>query len=290
MSYKIENLKGLFMRDFIKLWDMFAALDWTNNKAAILRYANDFCYLYPVENLPVLEKKQLIGIQEYYDILEKNTFNFCNNKPATNALLWGARGCGKSSIVKAICYAYTSLYPLLRIFEIESKDISMLPLLFDCMRKSEYKFIVFCDDLTFMPNTEIYQGLKSAIDGSILQQATNIIVYATSNLRHLVAENAESNMLHTQDCVHELLALSDRFPLQISFYNHGQKEYLATLSHIIQQENPLLTQDIQAKIMQEIKQDSLNFATKIGNANPRTAKNYYMIHYNKIMKLIADNT
>ena len=278
------------MRDFMALWNMFVELDWRKHKAAILRYAHRFCYLHAVDSIPSIDEKQLIGVQEYYNTLSLNTLNFCTNKPATNALLWGARGCGKSSIIKAICYNYTSLYPSLRIFEIESKDISMLPLLFDCMRKSEYKFIVFCDDLTFMPHTEIYQGLKSAIDGSMEQQAANIIVYATSNLRHLIPENIESNILHTQDSVHELLALSDRFPLQIGFYNHGQKEYLDTLSHIIQQENPMLTSDKIAKIMQEIKQDSLNFATKIGNANPRTAKNYYMLCYDKIMKIITNNT
>lgn len=278
------------MRDFRALWDMFVELDWVKHRAAIFRYTHGFCYFHAVENLPIVERGQLIGVEEYYEILSCNTLNFCKNKPATNALLWGARGCGKSSIVKSICHTYTSLYPSLRIFEIESKDISMLPLLFDCMRKSEYKFIVFCDDLTFIQHAETYQGLKIAIDGSMEQQATNIIVYATSNLRHLISENTESNMLHTQDCVHELLALSDRFPLQIGFYNNGQKEYLEALSHIIQQKNPLLAPDIQAKIMQEIKQDSLNFATKLGNANPRTAKNYYMIHYDKIMRLILANT
>lgn len=276
------------MRDFVSLWDMFISVDWSSNRAAILRYTHGFFYFHAVEKLPVVDEKQLIGVQEYYDLLACNTLNFCTHKPATNALLWGARGCGKSSIVKALCNTYASLYPALRIFEIESKDIAMLPLLFDCMRKSEYDFIVFCDDLTFTLNADIYHGLKSAIDGSFEQQAKNIIVYATSNLRHLMPEYTESNMLQTQDYIHELLSLSDRFPLQIGFYNHGKEEYLATLSHIIMQENPTLTHDLHLKVMREIRQDSLNFAAKTGNTNPRTAKNYYKIHYDKIMKLIKD--
>ncbi len=275
------------MYDFKTLLHIFMAVDWQINKAAILRYTHGFCYFHAMQSLPDIKAQGLFGVQEHYEILATNTYNFCEHKHATNALLWGARGCGKSSIVKAVCSTYTHLYQSLRILEIESKDIAILPLLFDCMRQLDYDFIVCCDDLTFASHESIYHGLKSVIDGSIEQQATNIIIYATSNLRHLMPEYTDAHILHTQDSIHETLALSDRFPLKIGFYDNGQKEYLQVLDYIIQQENNPLSPEICKYVMQAIQQDSLNFATKIGNRNPRTAKNYYMIHHAKIMQLIA---
>lgn len=264
-------------------------IDWNTHKAAIFRYSHGFCYFHWVKELPKIDAQKLIGIKENYKLLENNTKNFCENSPATNALLWGARGCGKSSIVKAVCYEYTNKYPHLRILEIDSKDIAILPLLFDCMRLfKEYSFIVFCDDLTFNANTSTYHGLKSTLDGSIEQQAENILMYATSNLRHLIPEKADLNMLHTQDSIHEVLALSDRFPLQIGFYDNGQKEYLEILEYLIRQDNKALSKETIAYIMQEIKQDSINFAAKIGNRNPRTAKSYYALNHTRIFDFIKD--
>lgn len=276
------------MLGFNDLLNLFSTdIEWNTHKAVVFRYSHGFCYFHAIERLPKIDAQKLIGVRENYELLENNTRNFCENSPAANALLWGARGCGKSSIVKAVCYEYANKYPNLRVLEIESKDIAILPLLFDCMRLlREYKFIVFCDDLTFNANTSTYHGLKSTLDGSMEQQAENILIYATSNLRHLMPEKADLNMLHTQDSIHEVLALSDRFPLQIGFYDNGQKEYLEILEHLIREENSDLSQEMIAYIMQEIKQDSLNFATKIGNRNPRTAKSYYALNHARILKLI----
>ncbi|GAB0172350.1 ATP-binding protein [Helicobacter trogontum] len=281
------------MLGFFDLMNLFSndlsrdGMDWKHNKAAVFRHSHGFCYFHAIRKLPRIDAQKLIGVKDNYELLKNNTKNFCENKPAANALLWGARGCGKSSIVKAVCYEYANEYPSLRVLEIESKDIAILPLLFDCMCDlGHYRFIVFCDDLTFNANASTYYGLKSTLDGSMEQQADNILIYATSNLRHLMPEKADLNMLHTQDSIHETLALSDRFPLQIGFYDNGQKEYLEILENLIKQENIAVSQETLSYVMQEIRQDSLNFATKIGNRNPRTAKSYYALNHDRISKLI----
>ena len=246
------------MLGFNDLLNLFSTdIEWNTHKAAVFRYSHGFCYFHAIERLPKIDAQKLIGVKENYELLENNTRNFCENSPAANALLWGARGCGKSSIVKAVCYEYANKYPNLRVLEVESKDIAILPLLFDCMRLlREYKFIVFCDDLTFNTNTSTYHGLKSTLDGSMeatSRKYTHICYFKSAAFN--ARKGGFKHAAYTR-FIHEVLALSDRFPLQIGFYDNGQKEYLEILEHLIREENSDLSQEMITCIMQEISKIS----------------------------------
>ena len=176
----------------------------------------------------------LKGIDRMRDILIENTERFASGLPANNALLWGARGMGKSSLVKA---AHASINldrdpaDRLKLIEIHREDIESLPVLMELLRASEYRFIVFCDDLSFDGNDASYKSLKAVLEGGIEGRPDNVILYATSNRRHLLAremiENERSTAINPGDAVEEKVSLSDRFGLWLGFHRCSQDEYLA---------------------------------------------------------------
>ncbi len=176
----------------------------------------------------------LKGIDRMRDILIENTERFANGLPANNALLWGARGMGKSSLVKA---AHDSLNAgrkpagRLKLIEIHREDIESLPALMDLLRSSSFRFIVFCDDLSFDGNDASYKSLKAVLEGGIEGRPENVILYATSNRRHLLArdmiENERSTAINPGEAVEEKVSLSDRFGLWLGFHRCSQDEYLA---------------------------------------------------------------
>src|SRR6201987_5374087 len=176
----------------------------------------------------------LKGIDRMRDILIENTERFANGLPANNALLWGARGMGKSSLVKA---AHASINldrkpaNRLKLIEIHREDIESLPALMELLRASEYRFIVFCDDLSFDGNDASYKSLKAVLEGGIEGRPDNVILYATSNRRHLLAremiENERSTAINPGEAVEEKVSLSDRFGLWLGFHRCSQDEYLA---------------------------------------------------------------
>ncbi len=176
----------------------------------------------------------LKGIDRMRDILIENTERFANGLPANNALLWGARGMGKSSLVKA---AHASINATarpadrLKLIEIHREDIESLPALMDLLRGSDFRFIVFCDDLSFDGNDASYKSLKAVLEGGIEGRPDNVILYATSNRRHLLAremiENERSTAINPGEAVEEKVSLSDRFGLWLGFHRCSQDEYLA---------------------------------------------------------------
>jgi hypothetical protein len=176
----------------------------------------------------------LKGIDRMRDILIENTERFVAGLPANNALLWGARGMGKSSLVKA---AHASINAerkpadRLKLIEIHREDIETLPLLMDQLRSSAFRFIVFCDDLSFDGNDASYKSLKAVLEGGIEGRPENVILYATSNRRHLLArdmiENERSTAINPGEAVEEKVSLSDRFGLWLGFHRCSQDEYLA---------------------------------------------------------------
>ena len=176
----------------------------------------------------------LKGIDRMRDILIENTERFANGLPANNALLWGARGMGKSSLVKAAhatINADRKLTDRLKLIEIHREDIETLPALMELLRASEYSFIVFCDDLSFDGNDASYKSLKAVLEGGIEGRPDNVILYATSNRRHLLAremiENERSTAINPGEAVEEKVSLSDRFGLWLGFHRCSQDEYLA---------------------------------------------------------------
>jgi hypothetical protein len=176
----------------------------------------------------------LKGIDRMRDILIENTERFANGLPANNALLWGARGMGKSSLVKA---AHASINmerkpaDRLKLIEIHREDIESLPALMELLRASHFHFIVFCDDLSFDGNDASYKSLKAVLEGGIEGRPDNVILYATSNRRHLLAremiENERSTAINPGEAVEEKVSLSDRFGLWLGFHRCSQDEYLA---------------------------------------------------------------
>lgn len=176
--------------------------------------------------LPLLK-----AIDVVRDILIDNTRRFAKGLPANNALLWGARGMGKSSLVKAAHGAVAADYPALKLIEIHREEIDSLPHLLDQLRSRPERFIVFCDDLSFETDDTEFKSLKAALDGGIDGRPTNTILYATSNRRHLVPrdmlENERSTAVTPHEAVDEKVALSDRFGLWLGFHACSQDAYLA---------------------------------------------------------------
>ena len=176
----------------------------------------------------------LKGVDRMRDILMENTERFAAGLPANNALLWGARGMGKSSLVKA---AHASINAdrkasdKLKLIEIHREDIESLPALMEQLRASSFRFIVFCDDLSFDGNDASYKSLKAVLEGGIEGRPENVILYATSNRRHLLAremiENERSTAINPGEAVEEKVSLSDRFGLWLGFHRCSQDEYLA---------------------------------------------------------------
>jgi uncharacterized protein len=190
--------------------------------------------LAPVPHVSRVDLGLLKGIEQVRDILIENTLRFANGLPANNALLWGARGMGKSSLVKA-AHASINLNrkpaDRLKLIEIHREDIESLPALMDLLRSSNFHFIVFCDDLSFDGNDASYKSLKAVLEGGIEGRPENVILYATSNRRHLLAremiENERSTAINPGEAVEEKVSLSDRFGLWLGFHRCSQDEYLA---------------------------------------------------------------
>jgi predicted AAA+ superfamily ATPase len=194
--------------------------------------------LAPVPKVNRVEMSLLKGIDRVRDMLLENTDRFARGLPANNALLWGARGMGKSSLVKAVHASVNARQRaanrpdgLLKLVEIHREDIESLPDLMALMRGAPYRFIVFCDDLSFEWEDTSYKSLKAMLEGGIEGRPSNVVFYATSNRRHLMAremvENERSSAINPGEAVEEKVSLSDRFGLWLGFHRCSQDEFLA---------------------------------------------------------------
>ena len=215
----------------------------------------------------------LKGIDRVRDLLVENTERFARGLPANNALLWGARGMGKSSLVKAAHAAIGAAYPAagLRLIEIHREDIESLPDLMTLLRSARQRFIVFCDDLSFDAEDTSYKSLKTMLEGGIEGRPENVIFYATSNRRHLLArdmvENERSTAINPGEAVEEKVSLSDRFGLWLGFHRCSQDEYLAMVeSYIAHYHIPLAEA--------ELRREALEWATTRGARSGRVAWQY----------------
>jgi hypothetical protein len=227
--------------------------------------------LAPVPRVSRVEIGLLKGIDRMRDILIENTERFANGLPANNALLWGARGMGKSSLVKA---AHASINldrkpaDRLKLIEIHREDIESLPALMDLLRSSPFHFIVFCDDLSFDGNDASYKSLKAVLDGGIEGRPDNVILYATSNRRHLLAremiENERSTAINPGEAVEEKVSLSDRFGLWLGFHRCSQDEYLAMVKGYCSHFGIKLPEE-------ELEREALEWSTTRGSRSGRVA-------------------
>jgi predicted AAA+ superfamily ATPase len=187
--------------------------------------------LQPVARVNRVDLSLLKGVDRMRDILVDNTERFARGLPANNVLLWGARGMGKSSLVKSV-HAGVSRdeNAKLKLIEIHREDIETLPELMSIVRESPHRFIIFCDDLSFDGNDASYKSLKAALEGGIEGRPTNVVFYATSNRRHLLPrdmmENERSTAINPSEAVEEKVSLSDRFGLWLGFHKCSQDDYL----------------------------------------------------------------
>ena len=213
----------------------------------------------------------LKGIDRMRDILIENTERFASGLPANTALLWGARGMGKSSLVKA-AHATINLErkpaDRLKLIEIHREDIESLPALMELLRASPFRFIVFCDDLSFDGNDASYKSLKAVLEGGIEGRPDNVILYATSNRRHLLAremiENERSTAINPGVAVEEKVSLSDRFGLWLGFHRCSQDEYLAMVRGYCGHFGIKLDEE-------ELEREALEWSTTRGSRSGRVA-------------------
>ncbi len=188
--------------------------------------------LAPVPQVARVDLSLLRGVEQQRDLLLANTLRFAAGLPANNAMLWGARGMGKSSLVKAAHAEALAQTPgSVVLIEIQREDIATLPELLNQLRASKRRFLVFCDDLSFEREDADYKALKSVLDGGIEGRPANVLFYATSNRRHLMPrdmiENERSTAINPSEAIEEKVSLSDRFGLWIGFHNCDQPTYFA---------------------------------------------------------------
>lgn len=206
-----------------------AAPDFANASAFV--WHTDPDRLEPVHNVSRVALELLIGIDRSRDTLLQNTRQFAAGLPANNALLWGARGMGKSSIVKAIHGTVQATHHALKIVELQREDLPSVGRLLNLLRGAPQRFILFCDDLSFGHDDSHYKSLKAVLDGGIEGRPENVVLYATSNRRHLMPrdmiENERASGINPGEAVEEKVSLSDRFGLWLGFHPCDQDQYLA---------------------------------------------------------------
>ncbi len=244
-------------------WDSVVAYRW--------RKRSGVGSLVPVINPHGIRLEDLQGIDEQKQLVDQNTQQFVNGYTANNVLLTGARGTGKSSLVKAVLKRYASQG--LRLIEVEKQDLVDLPEIVDLVSGVQSRFIIFCDDLSFDADEPGYKALKVVLDGSIATTSDNILVYATSNRRHLMPEYMSENLetkyvgdeIHPGETVEEKISLSERFGLWVSFYPFDQDEYLRIVRHWLEQ------LEAGPDDATEVKQAALQWALLRGSRSGRVA-------------------
>lgn len=210
--------------------------DWSAT-AFRWRRRNGRAFLHSVRRPHAIRLKDLRDIDPQKKRVDHNTRQFLEGRPANNVLLTGARGTGKSSLVKALLNAYSKRG--LRVVEVDKDDLMDLPDIIDMLEGRTERFILFCDDLSFEEAEPGYKALKSVLDGSVAALPDNVLIYATSNRRHLMPEYHDENLkarhvdgeIHPGEAVEEKISLSERFGLWVSFYPFTQDEYLSIVNH-----------------------------------------------------------
>lgn len=229
-------------------------------------------HLQPVARPNRVALKLIRGVDRVRDILHENTVRFADGFPANNVLLWGARGMGKSSLVKAVHEDVRRESGVsLKLVEVHREDIASLPTLLDLLKNTPYRVIVFCDDLSFDHDDTAYKSLKAALDGGIEGRPENVLFYATSNRRHLLPrnmmENEQSTAINPSEAVEEKVSLSDRFGLWLGFHKCSQEDYLTMIDGYA--DHFKLTLD-----REKMHAEALEWATTRGARSGRVAWQY----------------
>jgi predicted AAA+ superfamily ATPase len=263
-------------------------IDWDRCLAARWQREGRSGYLLPLEVSLDMRLSDLIGVDQQRQQLARNTQQFLDGHPANHALLWGSRGTGKSSLVRALLAEHAAAG--LRLIEIERDHLADLPRVVEQLQKLPQRFVLFCDDLSFEAGEGDYRVLKSVLDGSLEQAPDNVLLYATSNRRHLVPEHQSDNEnwsrvdgeLHPSEAVEDKIALSDRFGLWLSFYPFTQEHFLRVVEHWIGE--LARHSDLQWSRDEQLDILAVRWATGRGNRNGRCA--YQFARYWVGLKLL----
>lgn len=207
-------------------------IEWAVSHAANWRRRSGSGYLDPVPEIEKMHLDDLLGIDEQKRVVEQNTRQFISGFPANNVLLWGTRGTGKSSLVRALLHRYAP--EGLRVIQVDKDDLIYLPEIVDRIKRQPYRFILFSDDVSFETGESSYKMLKSALDGSVYAPPENALIYITSNRRHLLPEYESDNRgamlvnneIHHGESVEEKISLSGRFGLWVGFHPFSQDQFL----------------------------------------------------------------
>lgn len=230
-------------------------------------------YLEPVKITNAVDISLLKGIDHVSGILLNNTMQFANGFPANNALLWGARGMGKSSLVKAVHTKINNDGLNLKIVELQRDDLGSVSRLLKILRGLPYKFILFCDDLSFSYDDQNYKSLKAILDGGLEGRPENVIFYATSNRRHLMPrdmiENERSSSINPSEAVEEKISLSDRFGLWLGFHPCSQDEFFDIIEGYVKHYNLLIDRF-------EIETQATEWARTRGSRSGRVAWQFFV--------------
>ena len=250
-----------------------APADWDASVAwRYRRRGSGHGVLEPVRHVAPLRLDELREIEPQKQKIQRNTWQFVQGLPANNVLLTGARGTGKSSLIKACLNEYASKG--LRLIEVDKSDLTDLPDIVEVVSSRSEKFIVFCDDLSFEEGEPGYKALKSILDGSVAAATPNVLIYATSNRRHLLPEYMTENLTytHTEDgevhpgeVVEEKISLSERFGLWVSFYPFSQDEYLTIVAQWLR------SLGVAPDAIEAARQESLVWALERGSRSGRVA-------------------
>lgn len=245
--------------------------DWQAAHAFRWRKSRGAGYLQAIKRPPAIRLADLHDIDEQKRRLDANTRQFVAGHPANNVLLTGARGSGKSSLVKALLNEYAARG--LRLIEVEKAELVDLPDIVELLDGRDERFIIFCDDLSFEPGDARYKALKVVLDGSLAAAPDNVLIYATSNRRHLMPEYFSENLentrlgeeIHPGETTEEKISLSERFGLWLSFYPFDQDAYLNIVRHWLQ------TLGCHADEVRAAERDALNWAIERGSRSGRVA-------------------
>lgn len=274
----LQRAEGLLARIEPLLPAQPPVIDWDRTFAARWQRDARSGFLAPLEVSLDLSLADLIGIDRQRDLLSANTRQFVDGLPANHVLLWGARGTGKSSLIRALLAEYAA--DGLRLIEIERDHLADLPRVVELLAGLRQAFVLFCDDLSFEAGEGDYRVLKSVLDGSLERAPENVLLYATSNRRHLVPERQSDNEnwqmidgeLHPNEAVEDKIALSDRFGLWLSFYPFTQQHYLSVVRHWI--DSLARRASLDWEWSEALEKDAIRWATGRGNRNGRCAYQY----------------
>jgi predicted AAA+ superfamily ATPase len=252
--------------------------DWSRTPAAVWRANQIGGQLIAHPDIDRIGLDDLLCVDDQKAALVQNTLQFLAGAPANNALLWGARGTGKSSLIHALLDRFYD--DGLRLIEVDKTALANLPDIALSLREEPYRFLVFCDDLSFEADDPSYKALKSALEGSIFRSSENLLIYATSNRRHLLPEYMTDNQqatfregeLHQSEAVEEKISLSDRFGLWLSFYPFKQDAYLTVAEHWVSR----LADESGANAdwNEEVRAEALRWALARGVRSGRTAHHF----------------